>query len=209
MSRTKPCASHKSANQSSLGGEVSGEVSEVVERHGRGRDADSILQALEEVCERGGKASGWEREPSRGELQRALVEKLEACGEDACRRELLGEMERLAEDLRAGSLRPSVEWTPLEGRPSRLMIRFHAAFALERAIPEMLDIRGFFLECEHRPPMLEDIAILIGSGGVDPVKLEGKVVRSAANGIALQIYGIDERTERALRALPARMTRER
>jgi len=180
------------------------EISDVIEEHGRGLDAEGISSTIEAVLEEHGKHDG-EPEISHAALERELSRFVEQHGGELERAEVLEVLEELAGELREGSLEPEVDVTDRAG-VHVVKLAFDCAFALERAIPRLFDIRGYFIEADLSLTYLDEIGLRILATRIDEsVELEGCVTRTAPNGFTIQMWQPSVEVEQNLRSLPEKM----
>jgi hypothetical protein len=186
---------------------VPDEISEMLDRHGRDLTARRLGSALERICDELERSNDGGCEPD-SELRRELMEIVQCCRHERERSQLMAGLEQLARDLQSGSLEPDValDPTPEADEPPRLVLLFDSAFSMHRTLPNLLDIRGHFLETDVRPMPLVELTIVVRAEEIEPnIALEGRVVRSAPNGIALRLYSPSPSTAERLRTLQSRM----
>ena len=188
------------------GDRLAGEISDVIEEHGRGLGAEEISSAVEEVA---AELDEDLDDVSPLELQRELRSFLRDHCQHLTHEECIETLREIADDLRSGSLTPRVEFRDDEG-DNHITVVFDSAFALRQELSNLLDIRGFFLETDRHPSPPEEVGITIETTRLNAsVDLEGRVLRTAPNGVTLQIYEPPPDKEQRLRALPANMRAHR
>ncbi len=192
-----------------MGSQLADEISDVVDEHGRGLEADEICSTIEQVARR---VDGqFDHEISSRELERELQRFVDHWSDAKNRDECLETLRAIAESLRDSSLTPDVEYRH-DSQREAIALTFDSAFALRQKIPKLLDIRGYFVETDTFPITRDDIVIAIESRHLaESIELSGRVLRSAPNGVAIQIDDISPETRRRLRGLVDRMreTRQR
>lgn len=183
---------------------LSDEISDVIEEHGRGLDAEAISSTIEAVLEEHDEIDG-EPQVSHGALERELSRFVEQHGGELERAEVFDVLRELAAELSAGSLEPDVDVSERSG-VHVVELAFDCAFALERALPKLFDIRGYFIEADLALTYLDEIGLRIRATQIDEtVELEGCVTRTAPNGFTVQIWQPSVEVEQNLRSLPEKM----
>lgn len=187
--------------------DLADEISDVIDEHGRGLEADELSKIVERVA---GRLEGqFDEEVSTrelaGELHRFVADQAEAADRKLC----VDTLRAIADSLRQGSLAPEADYR--QSPPDeRLAVVFDSAFALRQTIPNLLDIRGYFVETDTFPATREEITIVVEARHLDRgVELCGRVIRSAPNGIAIQVADLSPGTRRKLRELADCMRRRR
>jgi len=183
---------------------LAGEISDVIDEHGRGLDAERISSTIEAVLEVCGDGSAVE-EVSHAELRRELRRFVEEHTDRMDREEILEFLREIAEDLQAGSLQPN---TAVEQRDGAGIVElaFDCAFSLQRALPKLFDIRGYFIEANTAVAYVEEIRLQIWATRIDEtVELDACVARTAPNGFTVQVWQPSIEVKRTLRELPRRM----
>lgn len=183
---------------------LSDEISDVIEEHGRGLDAEAISSTIEAVLEEHDEIDG-EPQVSHAALERELSRFVEQHGGELERAEVFDVLRELAAELSAGSLEPAVDVSERSG-VHVVELDFDCAFALERALPKLFDIRGYFIEADLALTYLDEIGLRIRATQIDEtVELEGCVTRTAPNGFTVQIWQPSVEVEQNLRSLPEKM----
>lgn len=184
--------------------QLADEISDVIERHGRGLDADAISTAIDRVA--GNLEADFAESVSANELQHELHQFVDEHDEHMEREEFIATLREIADDLRQGSMTPEVAYRDGEEGHDQVALVFDSAFALRQKLPSLLDVRGYFVECDRVPVVRDKISIVIAGAHVAAsVELTGRVLRTAPNGMALKIYDATPGTRRRLRRLARRM----
>lgn len=187
--------------------DLADEISDVIDEHGRGLEADELSEVVEQVA---GRLEGqFDEEVSTrelaGELHRFVARHTETDDREVC----VDTLRAIADSLRHGSLAPEVQYR--QSPPDeRLALVFDSAFALRQKIPNLLDYRGYFVETDTFPATREEITIVVEARHLDRrVELSGRVLRSAPNGIAIQVADLSPSTRQKLRELADCMRQRR
>lgn len=184
------------------------ELSDVIEEYGRGLDAEAISSAIETVLEDYDNQDS-ETGLSHDELERELNRFVDTHAGDLERAEILELLREIADELQSGSLEPEINLDD-PGAFRVVELEFDCAYALERALSNLFDIRGYFIEADIALTYLDDIRLRIRAARIEEtVELEGCVTRTAPNGFTVQVWQPSVEVERRLRNLPSEMRESR
>ena len=184
------------------------EISDVIEEHGRGLGAEAVSSAIERVAV--DLDEEFDESISANELQHELHRFVDDHLEQMDREAFVETLREIAEDLRQGSLTPDVAYRRSEEGDEQVALIFDSAFALRQKLPRLLDFRGYFVEIDRVPVAREDITVTVEGAHVDErVELNGCVLRSAPNGMALRIHDAGPSARRKLRELARTMRQAR
>lgn len=183
------------------GGGLADDISDVIEEHGRGLDAEGISTALEAVLADYEEADAPERF-SHAKLERELRRYVEHYDGDVDRAEVLETLRELADELRTSSLEPTVD-IERDDQVSSVILAFDCAFALQQTLPQLFDIRGYFVETDASLTYLDEIKVRVAARPIDvSVEIDGCVTRTAPNGFTVEVWQPPREVERRLRRLP-------